>query len=1755
MLLDAPVLRHWRSSIATSMGPIPHPATQHRLSVQVRLAVAMAVAVLLGSAGAPTVGRAACDVIPGAATAFPSARGASDRPFAGPGDFVELSEALECGDEGGDLVAGAEYVVTVVFKPLDGTRNAVVLSGTDCAGLASELPACVAELGGGSVTCVDGDVAAVVVRERKGRPSVSFRFPDTDGLLDDVEDGRTLAGPAAIGVTPLGTPLPCALASVSCSAITGTGVCVDRLYEPDGTCGKIPDETFPHFTALPPPNVYADVCDSPAPPCRGSAAELRLTTDVDGNLLVPIDWREILVRRDDVPTPRLVRARADVAAFADSEQALRIPDGRFVGSYASNGTKLPPVFDPQLGMGTTDEGTVLFGTADAPRTVLRFARCGTTGPCRNGAQPACEAQTCVGGSRATEPCAGPEACPGGECRAGLFDFATRAHQGVGPVLLGGGIEATALDAVPLDGITQTSEVSAFFVTEAITGTDRNLDGDADDDVVVLQDRRSGVSPGLAIGQQCTLPAAPTGRAAVRVRDAPFTYPAVAAENGIVAFLEAEPASARCDLNGDGDVFDMMLRVFDRDGEELTSKFDPPLAIDASPLVSDRSLVVSNGRVFFRRAEADAARRLTTRVSAATDGGDADGPSFSPALSDDGTVVAFLSAASNLVDAPTGGINVFAHDRTTGITELVNVESDGDPTRSPCRDGSPTLSADGRFVAVATVRPAELESPGDPLSCRAGCIPAASALSACCGDAECCCDHEILLRDRVARRTERLSGLPAHVAPLQATSMSGDGRFVAFTAEAGSQCRHAFVYDRATARAADLHPDAFPQLSADGRFVLLEDVLVDRASHALVANVPKVVLPVQALEALPSILSRDGRFVAFDAVPRTGNFNGGLDLLVFDRLRDVTDRVVVSEQALKPWTTGGFLKCFGAAPERAISGDGRIVAFDTRARVGVVDSDSAVAGGLFVHDRLTGFTARAALATDGGAPDEDASLPRLSADGRVIVYQSAATNLVPGDDNGMTDVFVRGFDLQDPLDDTFPDGVLDDVVLEVFDVVARTRTTLCPAGQVAVHAGQAAFLRPEAAAGTDRCPGGALNGDGDLLDMVVHFWDGRGAPQNLGRAATQVALSTAWIAALVSESADGANRYNGDDDRDDLVVHVYPVGGGGWRNLRQAADALDLTGSVVVFLTPERDQGRGSLNADGDTSDRVLQIYHAAADEMLLSAHTSPRAMAAEDFVLGGTPGAELVAFRTSESAEGCDLNCDGDMGADVLQIYDVAARRLINTRQAVTPCRAAACDPRLPYHVGRDSVSFLTFEGDQGGIDLNHNGSIDLVRQTVPLRSARAQALASGCCPTGSPVDESAGLATAAEGVCSSTGEICSGAAICDGGQGRCFVPPGRCIRDTGTTCGGEQIGSNGCATADVPNDCTTPDCFCDVSFRCMRTENPCISDADCAQGAVCRDESQRVQRLVDAVRPPAEGGAVLASGGRCVERSAGCDACGPPAMCVAGECTREHGTCTTAADCPSGVVCDRTKIVVVAVHDADGDEVPDAQDNCPLVANPTQEDTNGDGVGDACGAACGDGVVDGCEECDDGNVFEGDGCSSRCTLPCPPEPSTCKTAGVKARARLSLRNSARNDQDRLLWEWRRGAAATKAEFGDPIGSDAYDLCLYDATGLVGSFTAPAGGFCGSRSCWRGSARGFRYRDRERTPNGIAGMLLQHGNTDGKSQIRIEGRGARLGMPRLEALAPPVVAQLRNRRGPCWQTVHVPPFARFDTGGFVDRVQ
>ncbi len=97
---------------------------------------------------------------------------------------------------------------------------------------------------------------------------------------------------------------------------------------------------------------------------------------------------------------------------------------------------------------------------------------------------------------------------------------------------------------------------------------------------------------------------------------------------------------------------------------------------------------------------------------------------------------------------------------------------------------------------------------------------------------------------------------------------------------------------------------------------------------------------------------------------------------------------------------------GGSTGSVMSANGRFVAFNSDAS-NLVSEDSNGVTDTFVRDLKTGLTQRVSVNSKGIEGNNGSSLsPAISADGRFVAFASDAGNLVPGDDNGVADVFVR-----------------------------------------------------------------------------------------------------------------------------------------------------------------------------------------------------------------------------------------------------------------------------------------------------------------------------------------------------------------------------------------------------------------------------------------------------------------------------------------------------------------------------------------------------------------------------------------------------------------------------------------------------------------------------------------------------------------------------------------------------------------------------
>jgi hypothetical protein len=173
-----------------------------------------------------------------------------------------------------------------------------------------------------------------------------------------------------------------------------------------------------------------------------------------------------------------------------------------------------------------------------------------------------------------------------------------------------------------------------------------------------------------------------------------------------------------------------------------------------------------------------------------------------------------------------------------------------------------------------------------------------------------------------------------------------------------------------------------------------------------------------------VISRDGKIVAFSSDASnlvTGDTNGVRDVFVRDIAGNTTTRIsVASDGTERPEASGaadvtlvGLPVTFPGTGGLAISDDGNIVAFTSSAAFDAADVNSCADAGstvpcvdIYVRDRTSGQTTRVSVASDGTQANGHSTQPRLSGDGRYVLFASTANNLVVGDTNNVSDIFLH-----------------------------------------------------------------------------------------------------------------------------------------------------------------------------------------------------------------------------------------------------------------------------------------------------------------------------------------------------------------------------------------------------------------------------------------------------------------------------------------------------------------------------------------------------------------------------------------------------------------------------------------------------------------------------------------------------------------------------------------------------------------------------
>ncbi|CAK0778928.1 hypothetical protein CCP2SC5_860003 [Azospirillaceae bacterium] len=267
---------------------------------------------------------------------------------------------------------------------------------------------------------------------------------------------------------------------------------------------------------------------------------------------------------------------------------------------------------------------------------------------------------------------------------------------------------------------------------------------------------------------------------------------------------------------------------------------------------------------------------------------------------------------------------------------------------------------------------------------------------------------------------------------EASSISSDGRYVVFESDANNLVagdtngqRDIFIKDTQTgtvtrisaaSNGAEGNNQSFsPSVSADGRYVVFEsdasnlvagdtngrrDVFLKDRQTGTITRVSTASNGAQGNDYSSSAsISSNGRYITFRS--RAGNLVAGdanerEDVFIKDINTGATTRV----SAFVDGVEGN-----DDSSSSSVSSDGRYIAFESSAS-NLVSNDTNNKSDIFVKDRQTETITRVSVTSSGGQGNGLCSSPKISEDGRYVVFQSESQNLVAGDTNGVPDIFVK-----------------------------------------------------------------------------------------------------------------------------------------------------------------------------------------------------------------------------------------------------------------------------------------------------------------------------------------------------------------------------------------------------------------------------------------------------------------------------------------------------------------------------------------------------------------------------------------------------------------------------------------------------------------------------------------------------------------------------------------------------------------------------
>lgn len=346
-----------------------------------------------------------------------------------------------------------------------------------------------------------------------------------------------------------------------------------------------------------------------------------------------------------------------------------------------------------------------------------------------------------------------------------------------------------------------------------------------------------------------------------------------------------------------------------------------------------------------------------RISVSTAGDESDGDSelLYSAVSRDGRYSAFMSDATNLVSGDTNGLrDVFWHDAVTGTTTRVSVANGGVQVTDGDSGNSLSISANGRYVVFES-----------------------DSAELVVGDTNGVGD--IFLFDTQTETIERIS-VDSSEAQVDGQSryprVSEDGRYVVFDSGATNLV------------AGDTNGvfDVFLRDRTLGNTTKISTGLLDAEGDGA--------------STLPHI-SPNGRYIVFSSAATnlvSGDTNGFMDVFWYDTQTDTMELITVDSNEVQSNAHVLNANAF-------VSEDGRYVVYQAEA-TNLVSGDTNIKTDIFLRDRTLGTTERISVDSDEAQVNNESWYPSITTDGRYVAFYSSATNLVLGDTNGFTDIFVR-----------------------------------------------------------------------------------------------------------------------------------------------------------------------------------------------------------------------------------------------------------------------------------------------------------------------------------------------------------------------------------------------------------------------------------------------------------------------------------------------------------------------------------------------------------------------------------------------------------------------------------------------------------------------------------------------------------------------------------------------------------------------------